>query len=127
MILPILKKTTIVYKNIIAFTRFLKKNIMKTDALVYCENEFGNIDGKVANGLTRQSGIYNIIGIIDSSKVGQDAGEYLDGVKNGIPIFESLESALKILNNIPQYFIYGIAPLTSFLSDDQKEVIFSAM
>ena len=50
-------------------------------ALVYSENEFGKIDGKVANGLVRHSGKYDIVGVIDSAKAGQDAGEFLDGAK----------------------------------------------
>jgi len=54
---------------------------MKDKALVYSENEFGKIDGKVANGLVRYSELYKIVGIIDSTKAGLDAGEYLDGVK----------------------------------------------
>ncbi|MEK6153554.1 DUF1611 domain-containing protein [Flavobacteriaceae bacterium 3-367] len=100
---------------------------MRANALVYCENEFGSIDGKVANGLIRQSETYNIVGVIDSSTAGQDAGEYLDGVKNAIPIFESIALALEELSTIPEYFIYGIAPLASFLNDEQKEIIFTAM
>lgn len=100
---------------------------MKTNALVYCENEFGKIDGKVANGLIRQSDTYTIVGVIDSSKTGQDAGEHLDGVKNNIPIFESIAQAIKELSSIPKYFIYGIAPLASFLNDKQKDIIFTAM
>ena len=32
-------------------------------ALVYSENEFGKIDGKVANGLVRHSGKYDIVGL----------------------------------------------------------------
>ncbi|NAY91203.1 DUF1611 domain-containing protein [Muricauda sp. JGD-17] len=100
---------------------------MKANTLVYCENEFGNVDGKVANGLIRQSERYTIVGIIDSSKTGQDAGEHLDGVRNGIPIFESIAHALEELGAVPEYFIYGIAPLDSFLSNEQKEVIFTAI
>lgn len=100
---------------------------MKLDALVYCENEFGKIDGKTANGLVRKSDKYNIVGIIDSSKVGLDAGEYLDGKINEIPIFKSIDHALENLNNVPNYFIYGIAPLIPFLNKKQKEVIFLAM
>ncbi|SEB51807.1 Uncharacterized conserved protein, NAD-dependent epimerase/dehydratase family [Tenacibaculum sp. MAR_2009_124] len=100
---------------------------MKVEALVYCENEFGKIDGKVANGLVRQSNRYNIVGIIDSSKAGQDAGECLDGIRNQIPIFKNIEDALNMLNRVPRYFIYGIAPITSFLDGSQKEVILSAI
>ena len=100
---------------------------MKLDALVYCENEFGKIDGKTANGLVRKSDKYNIVGIIDSSKEGLNAGEYLDGKINEIPIFKSIDHALENLNNVPNYFIYGIAPLIPFLNKKQKEVIFLAM
>src|SRR5690606_27299318 len=109
------------------FVKLKKIKIMETNALVYCENEFGSIDGKVANGLIRQSETYTIVGIIDRSKAGQDAGEYLDGVKNDIPIFESIAHAIKELRSITKYFIYGIAPLASFLNDEQKDIIFTAM
>jgi uncharacterized NAD-dependent epimerase/dehydratase family protein len=100
---------------------------MKVKALVFSENEFGKLDGKVANGLTRQSEKYDIVGIIDSTKAGKDAGEYLDGIKNGIPIFKSVDDAINNLGEVPAYFIYGIAPLASFLDKEQKEIIFSAM
>ena len=43
---------------------------MKAKAFVYSENEFGKIDGKVANGLARHSEKYDVLGIIDSSKKG---------------------------------------------------------
>ncbi len=97
------------------------------EALVYSENEFGKTDGKVTNGLIRSSGKYNIVGIIDSSKTGQDTGEYLDGVKNGIPIYRDLDHAMNHLNTMPRYFIYGIAPTESFLDQKQRNIIFSAM
>ena len=100
---------------------------MNADALVYSENEFGQIDGKVANGLARHSDKYNILGIIDSTKAGLDAGEYLDGAKNGIPIFKSMDDALSTLGTVPDYFIYGIAPLASYLDEPQRDVIFAAM
>ncbi|MBU1099117.1 MAG: DUF1611 domain-containing protein [Bacteroidetes bacterium] len=97
------------------------------NALVYSENEFGKIDGKVANGLARHSAKYNILGIIDSKKAGVDAGEYLDGIKNGIPVFRSLDYAIETLGLIPEYFIYGIAPLASYLDNEQRGIIINAM
>ena len=100
---------------------------MKSNAIIYSENEFGKIDGKVANGLVRHSEKYKIIGVIDSTKAGIDAGEHLDGIKNGIPIFKNMIDAIDSLGDVPAYFIYGIAPLASFLGEEQKEVIFSAM
>jgi len=100
---------------------------MDYSAIVYSENEFGKLDGKVANGLARHSEKYNIVGIIDSTKKGLDAGEYLDGTRSGIPVFEDLKQAINMLDNIPAYFIYGIAPLQSILNDKEKEVIHQAM
>ncbi len=100
---------------------------MKDKALVYSENEFGKIDGKVANGLVRYSEIYKIVGIIDSTKAGLDAGECLDGIKNGIPVFSSIDDALDKLNYIPKYFIYGIAPLSPLLDKEQRQIIITAM
>jgi len=96
-------------------------------ALVYSENEFGKIDGKVANGLARHSEKYEILGVIDSTKAGLDAGEYLDGIKNGIQVYSTIDDAIENLNYIPEYFIYGIAPLASFLDKKQRDIIFAAM
>jgi uncharacterized NAD-dependent epimerase/dehydratase family protein len=100
---------------------------MNANALVYSENEFGQIDGKVANGLARHSEKYKILGIIDSTKAGLDAGEYLDGKKNGIPVFPNMEKAIESLGHVPKYFIYGIAPLASFLDKIQRNILLAAM
>jgi uncharacterized NAD-dependent epimerase/dehydratase family protein len=100
---------------------------MKVTALVYSENELGKIDGKVANGLVRHSEKYHIVGVVDSSKEGLDAGEHLDGIRTGIPVFASIDDAIESLNDIPEYFIYGIAPLESFLEEDQRKAIIRAM
>ena len=100
---------------------------MKENALVYSENEFGKLDGKVANGLVRKSEKYQIVGVIDSTKAGLDAGEFLDGVNSGIPIYQNIYEAISNLGTVPKYFIYGIAPLTPELDQKQQEVIFTAM
>ena len=34
-------------------------------AIVYCEGNFGGIDGKTANGLVRHSEMYEIVSVID--------------------------------------------------------------
>ncbi len=96
-------------------------------ALVYSENEFGKIDGKVANGLVRFAERYEIVGVIDSTKAGLDAGEYLDGIKKGIPVFRDIDDAMESLGYIPEFFIYGIAPLASYLDREQRKIITKAM
>lgn len=105
----------------------IERYCMNANALVYSENEFGQIDGKVANGLARHSEKYEILGIIDSTKTGLDAGEYLDGTKNGIPVFRSMDEAIADLGTVPKYFIYGIAPLASFLDKQQRDILLAAM
>ena len=41
---------------------------MKKRAIIYCERQFGSMDGKTANGLIRNPGFYEITGVIDSTK-----------------------------------------------------------
>lgn len=100
---------------------------MKEAAIVYCENKFGTMDGKTANGLVRNSRKFEIVGVIDSTKVGMDAGEFLLGSKNGIPIFKDLDHALENLQSVPNQFIYGIAPSEAFLKEDERNLLFKAM
>lgn len=98
---------------------------MKIKAIAYCENQFGKMDGKVTNGLVRHSEKYEIVAVLDSSKVGMDAGELLDGVKNGIPILRDIDQAMEKLN--PECFIYGIAPLEATLNGEQRKVLLHAI
>jgi uncharacterized NAD-dependent epimerase/dehydratase family protein len=96
-------------------------------AVVYCDQNFGKMDGKTANGLVRYSEKYRIVGVIDRAAAGKDAGLVLDGKRNGIPVFHDLSQAMERLNPPPRCFIYGMAPLNGFLSQLDKEVIFQAM
>ena len=63
---------------------------IKKTALIYCEQQFGLMDGKTASGLIRHSETYKIVGVIDSSLAGKDAGEELGDEKTNIPIFTDL-------------------------------------
>ncbi|MGL5804901.1 MAG: DUF1611 domain-containing protein [Xenococcaceae cyanobacterium] len=101
--------------------------IEKKTALVYCENQFGLVDGKTAAGLVRHSEIYNIVGIIDSSLAGKDAGEELGDKKNDIPIFANLHEALSKLSEVPNCYIYGKAPLDAYISSEERLLILEAM
>ena len=49
------------------------------------------------------------------------------GKKNGIPIFSTTDMAMDYLNPTPEYFIYGIVPLESFLDEQQRAIFFTAM
>ncbi len=97
------------------------------NAIIYSEGAFGTLDGKTANGLVRYSEKYKILGVIDSTKKGRDAGEVLDGKPNGIKIYGSLEEALKDIKEPVRYFIYGVAPNTPFLPRKDMKVIRDAI
>ena len=86
---------------------------MKKTALVYCENQFGLVDGKTATGLIRHSEIYTIVGVIDSSLAGKDTGEELQELieKNqakNIYLITSAENP-----DMPEYYLSnGIYEIT---------------
>ena len=101
--------------------------VQKKTGLVYCENQFGLVDGKTAAALVRHSEVYSIVGIIDSSLAGKDAGEELGEGKSGIPIFSDLDDALESLSYTPDCYIYGKAPLATFISIKDRLLIFEAM
>ncbi|MGB7274988.1 MAG: DUF1611 domain-containing protein [Geitlerinemataceae cyanobacterium] len=101
--------------------------IHKETALVYCENQFGLVDGKTAAALIRHSEIYTVVGVIDSSLAGKDAGEELGGENRGIPIFANLAEALSQLPEVPNCYIYGKAPLEACISTEERLLISEAM
>jgi uncharacterized NAD-dependent epimerase/dehydratase family protein len=96
-------------------------------AIIYCEGQFGKIDGKTANGLVRHSQKYRILSVIDNQQVGLDSGEVLGDGKNSIPIVSDIAAALDHAESIPDYFIFGIAPSSGKLSELERSIILEAM
>ena len=99
----------------------------KETALVYCDEQFGKIDGKTATGLVRHSETYAILGVIDSTLAGEDAGEILGDGKNNIPIFGNLNEALGNLAKTPNCYIYGKAPLEASIPVKERILVLEAM
>lgn len=62
-------------------------------ALLLAEGLFRSVFAKTSHGLVRGPSRWPILGVVDSSCAGADAGELLDGRRRGIPIFASLEQA----------------------------------
>lgn len=98
-----------------------------TTAIVYCEANFGAIDGKTANGLVRYSEKYEILSVIDSEKAGQDSGTVLDGIPNDIPICRDLKDALLHAETVPNFFIFGMAPSSGMLSPEERSLLLKAI
>lgn len=112
-------------KNLSAQTQNKSKPFVT--AVVYCEANFGSIDGKTANGLIRHSEKYKILSVIDSEKAGMDAGIVLDDIPNGIPVCNSLADSLAQTDTVPDFFIFGMAPAVGMLSKHQRSIILEAM
>lgn len=96
-------------------------------AIIYCEANFGLIDGKTANGLVRHSPSYRILSVIDSHKAGMDAGVVLDGVANGIPICTDLAAALALPGGPADRLIFGMAPASGRLAPPERSVLLQAI
>jgi len=96
-------------------------------AVVYCEANFGAIDGKTANGLVRHSEKYKILSVIDGRKSGLDAGEVLDNKPNGVPICADLDDAIALVGHVPDFFIFGMAPSSGMLSPVERRLVLEAI
>ena len=103
------------------------KNEKVATAIVYCEANFGDIDGKTANGLVRHSELYEILAVIDSEKAGLDAGVALGEEPKNIPICRSLSDALVHVGGVPDYFIFGMAPASGMLSPSERGLVLEAI
>ena len=82
---------------------------MDGTAVVLTNGLLDAIYAKTAHGLIRGTTRFEIVGLIDWRFVGRDAGEVLDGTRRDIPIFASLDDALRVLPVRPDFFILGIA------------------
>ena len=96
-------------------------------AILYCEANFGCIDGKTANGLVRHSERYRILSVIDSTTAGLDSGTILDGVANGIPVVADLSEALAMATTGADVFIFGMAPASGMLTSVERGVMLAAV
>ena len=96
-------------------------------AVILCEGSFGRTMGKTANGLVRYSKRYRIVGVLDSTRAGRDAGEVLDGRRAGIPIFANLGEALSKLPEKPTTVIVGVATFGGYIPKEFRPVIREAI
>ncbi len=74
----------------------------------------------------RYSGKYKIVGLIDSTLAGRDAGEVLDGIKRNIPIYGTIEEALRE-NPDAKWLIIGVATPGGILPPSYKKIVAKAI
>ncbi|MDB2407409.1 DUF1611 domain-containing protein [Jannaschia sp.] len=109
------------------YSTSIRQNAAPQSAVIYCEGNFAQIDGKTANGLVRHSQSYRILSVIDSTHSGQDSGSVLDGITNHVPIFGHLGAAVAHEPIIPDTMIYGMAPSSGRLSAADRGVVLAAI
>jgi uncharacterized NAD-dependent epimerase/dehydratase family protein len=108
----------------------MTKKSISGKALVYCQGAFNTPEGKTAHGLVRFTERYEVVGIIDSTYAGKDAGEVLDGRPNNIMIYSDFDAAIIALekeNNLPANFVIGLAPDGGRLPKEAKSEIRKAL
>lgn len=64
--------------------------MIKSNAIVLTGGFLDTNNAKTAHGLIRGTDRFNIVGVIDEKRAGEDAGLVLDGRKRDIPVFASL-------------------------------------
>jgi uncharacterized NAD-dependent epimerase/dehydratase family protein len=83
------------------------------NAIVYCEAAFNTTNGKTAHGLIRFTKRYNVLSVIDSHCTGRDSGKVIDGKPNHIPIYATLEEAVRAAetDGMPAtHLVVGLTP-----------------
>jgi uncharacterized NAD-dependent epimerase/dehydratase family protein len=95
-------------------------------AVILAEGLYSSTDGKTAHGLVRKSHRYKIVGVIDSTLAGRDAGEVLDGKPRGIKIYSSLEEALREHPDI-RFLIIGVATAGGKLPENYRAIVKEAL
>ncbi len=86
------------------------KSTEKQKALILAPHTFNFEQAKTAFGLIRGTDRFEIVGVIDPEKSGQDAGVIVDGNLRGIPVFASSKHAVEQLSTSPEIAIVGITP-----------------
>jgi len=82
---------------------------MRQTAVILANGLFRTSFAKTAHGLVRGPSRYRILGVIDHSCPGEDAGELLDGVNCGVPVYESVGAVLEAIEPLPEFCIVGVA------------------
>ncbi len=82
---------------------------MMGTAVILANGSFRTAFAKTAHGLVRGPSRYRLLGVIDRSCPGADAGELLDGIDRGIPVYQSVEGALDAIEPKPEFCIVGVA------------------
>ncbi len=66
---------------------------------------------------------FELVGLVDSTCAGSDAGVELDGKRCGIPVFADFDAAFAALPKPPDFVVIGVATSGGVLPDDMKRAL----
>lgn len=92
----------------------MDKAILLTNGLLATTN------AKTAHGLIRESERFEIVGVVDETHAGRDAGVVLDGKHRNIPIFGDVKGAMITQ---PSYCIVGVATVGGIFPENMIDSI----
>ena len=95
-------------------------------AFLLTNGAFEEVDGKTSHGLIRGSTRFTITAVIDHIHFDQDAGELLDGINRGIPMYSSIEEAIEFVGK-PDFCIIGMATVGGKLPQTFEKTIEEAL
>jgi uncharacterized NAD-dependent epimerase/dehydratase family protein len=105
-------------------------SLSEGDAIIYCEGAFSTTNGKTAHGLVRRSRRYRVLSVVDSRLAGRDTGEVLSGQANGIPVHDSVETAVaraRAAGAPATHLVIGLAPDGGRLPPVARQGVLSAI
>lgn len=100
---------------------------MDGTAIVVCDGLYATGNGKTAHGLVRGTERYRLLGVIDAPTAGRDAGEVLDGVRRGVPVFATIAAALGALPEKPDFCVVGVATSGGRVTPGLRELLLEAI
>ncbi len=95
-------------------------------AVVLANGHFADSWAKTAHGLVRGSRRFQVVGMVDPSCAGADAGELLDGRRRSIPISASLIDAVARASTPPRACVVGVATEGGVLPKTLRQELMSA-
>ena len=101
--------------------------MMMGTACIFTNGKLAYPDAKTAHGLIRGTNRFDIIGVVDESLAGLDAGECLDGHHRGIPVYGSIGDLIEKTGEKPDYGIIGVAIAGGKLDNAWQTLLLDAM
>lgn len=101
--------------------------MQKSNAIVITGGYLTTSNAKTAHGLIRGTDRFNIVGIIDESQAGRDAGEVLDKKPRNIPVYATITEALRLSKEPVNYCIIGLATKGGIIPETLRVMIKEAL